>query len=181
MSLEVSALRATAHPIRLRMLSLLTGNAMSAAEIGRELDITQANASYHLRLLAGAGLVEEAGQESVRGGIAKRYIHPWEREASSEPDPEDRLAMLQAMAHEMIRRGQRQVEGRQHRTDAEVWVEPEVWEQALELAHQASDLLHGQAKPPRTTGTLQVNATLALFPMSGENGQGQADEKGEAQ
>jgi hypothetical protein len=38
-------LRATAHPIRLRLLSLLTGLAMGAAEAGRELGLSQAAAS----------------------------------------------------------------------------------------------------------------------------------------
>lgn len=73
MSLEVSRLRARAHPVRLQMLSLLTGSAMSAAELARELGLTQANASYHLRMLVRAGLVTPAGQERVRGGTAKRY------------------------------------------------------------------------------------------------------------
>ena len=40
------ALRATAHPVRLQILSLLTGAEMSAAEVARELDLTHANASY---------------------------------------------------------------------------------------------------------------------------------------
>src|ERR1700679_2222186 len=63
MSLEVegrrvAALRARAHPLRLRMLSLLTGAAMSAAELGRELGVSQALASYHLRQLAHAEVAE---------------------------------------------------------------------------------------------------------------------------
>ncbi len=58
---DVRGLRAGAHPVRLRILSLLTGSAMSAAEIARELDLTHANASYHLQVLARAGEVVEAG------------------------------------------------------------------------------------------------------------------------
>jgi DNA-binding transcriptional ArsR family regulator len=73
MSLEVSSLRARAHPIRLRMLSLLTRAPRNAAELARELDLTHANASYHLRVLVGSGLVSLAGEEKVRGGTAKRY------------------------------------------------------------------------------------------------------------
>lgn len=57
-------LRALAHPLRLRILSLLTGQAMSAAEVARALGCTQANASYHLRLLASIGKVVVA--ESLR-------------------------------------------------------------------------------------------------------------------
>lgn len=42
---RTKGLRAVAHPVRLRILSLLTGAEMSAAEIARELDITQATAA----------------------------------------------------------------------------------------------------------------------------------------
>jgi DNA-binding transcriptional ArsR family regulator len=76
---QISAMRAVAHPVRLRILSLLTGAEMSAAEIGRELGIAHASASYHLRVLAEAGEVVEAGEEHIRGGVAKRYRHPWQR------------------------------------------------------------------------------------------------------
>ena len=58
---ETSSLRAMAHPLRLRMLSLLTGAELSAAEVARELGITHANASYHLRVLLDACELEVAG------------------------------------------------------------------------------------------------------------------------
>ena len=82
---DVRRLRATAHPVRLEMLSLLTGAELSAAEVARELGITQANASYHLRLLRTAGLLEEAGQEKVNGGTAKRYRALWDRQQPRDP------------------------------------------------------------------------------------------------
>ncbi len=80
---QISSLRATAHPLRLRMLSLLTSSAMSAAEVARELDITHANASYHLRLLHDADLVVVESEERIRGGVAKRYRYQLDR-----PEPE---------------------------------------------------------------------------------------------
>ena len=97
----VSSLRAVAHPVRLRILSLLTGAAMSAAEIARELDLTHANASYHLRVLADAGAVVEAGEEKIRGGVAKRYRHPWDRQLRSTGGPEDRELYVRATAEEL--------------------------------------------------------------------------------
>src|SRR5260221_10365724 len=81
MSLEIggqkviAAVRARAHPLRLRMLSLLTGAALSAAELARELEVSQALASYHLRQLADAGLVELVEERSRRGGRERRYRH----------------------------------------------------------------------------------------------------------
>jgi DNA-binding transcriptional ArsR family regulator len=171
MSLEVSKLRAAAHPIRLRMLSLLTGSAMSAAEIARELDISQANASYHLRFLAQAGLVEEAGEEQIRGGIAKRYRHPRDTRVrdAGDQDLEGAFLVWQAIANELIRRAQNAQAGPGAMCDAELWVTPEIWKQVTEQADAASRLLHESAQPPRTDGTIHVNATMAMFLM-GEDG-----------
>ncbi len=41
------------------MISRLSGRALSAAELGRKLGISQAAASYHLRKLAEAGFVDQ--------------------------------------------------------------------------------------------------------------------------
>src|SRR5215831_21075892 len=90
----IARLRAGAHPLRLRIMSLLTGAEMSAAEVARELDINHANASYHLRVLAEAGQVVEAGEERIRGGVAKRYRHPWRNKHVTVDAQADREAMV---------------------------------------------------------------------------------------
>ena len=167
----VSALRATAHPVRLRILSLLTASAMSAADIARELDLTHANASYHLRVLAEAGAVVEAGEEKIRGGVAKRYRHPWNEydpkgASGRSARPEDGEVYVRAMAEELVRRfRERARRSPAMTTDAEMWVTPEVWEEVRSLVEQASTLLHAQAQPPRTDGTLHVNLTAAAFQL----------------
>jgi DNA-binding transcriptional ArsR family regulator len=52
-------MRAWAHPGRLQILSLLTsGEALSAADVGRSLNLPHATASYHSRQLRQAGLIE---------------------------------------------------------------------------------------------------------------------------
>jgi DNA-binding transcriptional ArsR family regulator len=173
MSLEVSSLRALAHPVRLRILSLLTGSAMSAAEIARELDITQANASYHVRTLAAAGYLEEVGEETIRGGVAKRYAYvPGQvRESSCQPaeaDLEAHALVYQALSEELIRRSRQVRPGPQSLTDAELWVDPQDWDRVIELVKEASALLHRRAHPPRTAGTIHVNATIAMFRMDDE-------------
>jgi DNA-binding transcriptional ArsR family regulator len=169
---DVSSLRAVAHPVRLRILSLLTGTEMSAAEIARELDLTHANASYHLRVLAEAGEVVEAGEEKIRGGVARRYRHPWDR---VRPSPaagpgargqEEREMHVRALAEELVRRfGQRKDRTPAQLTDAELWVTPEVWQRVSSLVGEAARLLHAEAVPPRTPGTLHVNLSSALFEM----------------
>ena len=78
-------LRALAHPVRLRILSLLTGAELTAAEVARELGITHANASYHLRFLLDAGEIVVSGEEKIRGGVARRYRHHWRRRTARGP------------------------------------------------------------------------------------------------
>ena len=106
---EIAAMRAIAHPVRLRILSLLTGTAMSAAEVARELGLTHANASYHLRLLADADELVVDGEEKIRGGVAKRYRYPHERDLEpGEPGAQRRpgapSAYLRALGKELERR-----------------------------------------------------------------------------
>jgi DNA-binding transcriptional ArsR family regulator len=168
MSLEVGTLRALAHPVRLRILSLLTGASMSAADLARELDITQANASYHLRQLASVDLVVEAGERTIRGGVAKLYRYPWERPSTRLPRDHASLQLyVQALANEMVRRfALHDVgEGTSHYTDAEMWVTPEVWREVLDKTNDASQLVHAEAQPPGTKGTQRVSMTAVLFRM----------------
>lgn len=174
MSLEegrISELRATAHPLRLQMLSLLTGAELSAAEVARELDITQANASYHLRLLQSVGLLEVAGEETVRGGRAKKYRHPWDAPVvrPKANRDEDRLAYVRVLADMIPRRFVEREPGTQSRfTDADLWVEPEVWDRVVALVEEASKLMHASAHPPRTEGTVRAALSVAAFRLRGE-------------
>jgi DNA-binding transcriptional ArsR family regulator len=160
----ISGLRATAHPLRLRMLSLLTAAPMSAAEVARELDITHANASYHLRVLHDADLVVVDGEERIRGGVAKRYRYALERE-EPRPTPEQLTADVRAMAQELLRRFEKRRPGQGSFTDAELWVAPETWHEVTDLVQRASHLLHERAERPRTEGTIPVNLTVAAFRM----------------
>jgi DNA-binding transcriptional ArsR family regulator len=163
---ETAELRALAHPLRLRMLSLLTGAAMTAAEIARELSITHANASYHLRQLLAAGAIQAAGQERIRGGTAKRYRYrPGLPRLGA--DAPARVAAYLALAAELQRRAPavRPTPDRSQFTDAELWVDPQVWTNVRAAMQEASRQLHLAAQPPRTAGTIRVNASIALFEM----------------
>lgn len=169
-----NALRAMAHPLRLQILSLLTGAELSAAEVARELDLTHANASYHLRVLLEAGELEVASEERIRGGVAKRYRHPWQQGLTAQrptPDQESSALYIRALAEEMVRRYRvRMRDTRANFTDAELWVTPEIWDQVHRLVEQASSLLHDQAQPRRTPGTVRVSMTSATFRMADQPG-----------
>ena len=152
---------------------------MSAAEIARELGIGHANASYHLRFLADADLVVEAGEERIRGGVAKRYRHPWDaaETAGAVDSPEDAARYVDAMAQELVRRFARR-ERPGSLTDAELWVAPEVFERVRSMVHEAATLLHAEARPPRTEGTVPVAMTAAVFPITPEAGPGSTEKRG---
>lgn len=168
---RLNELRATAHPLRLRLLSLLTGAALSAAEAGRELGVSQASASYHLRVLERAGLVRVVEVVRLRGGDAKRYrhesssrrydpdAHPGERSRDGEAE------YVEAIVDELRRRTALRVDGPAISTDAELWVDPAVWRRVVQHIGEASALLHAAARPPRTPGTRPVSMTAALFPV----------------
>lgn len=180
MSLEpdpVRRLRASAHPVRLRILSLLTSAELSAAEVARELDLTQANASYHLRTLADVGLIEVRGTEKVRGGVAKKYrytVESAEAAGKKRPSAEDAAEsfpmVATALASELQRRS------RSYRPDGEdgpdnmyadleTWIDAETWQQVVDLVVEASRLAHQGARPPRTEGTFPVSFVASLFRM----------------
>ncbi|MGH3064964.1 MAG: winged helix-turn-helix domain-containing protein, partial [Gaiellaceae bacterium] len=68
---DPGALRALAHPVRIRLLGLLRREGpLSASEAGRRIGESSGSASYHLRQLARFELVEEAG-----GGRGRE--RPW--------------------------------------------------------------------------------------------------------
>ncbi|MGC4943226.1 ArsR/SmtB family transcription factor [Kribbella sp. DT2] len=166
---DLKELRAVAHPVRLRILSLLTGSAMSAAEVARELDLSHANASYHLRLLLESGSLVEAGEERIRGGIAKRYRYPHEERGQRRTGgtTEDRIAELRALGRELERRLlQRKRTSIGHLSDIDAWVPPEVDQRVRDLLMEASMLLHDNNQPPRTPGTVHLSATSWIFEMT---------------
>jgi DNA-binding transcriptional ArsR family regulator len=166
-------LRALAHPVRLRILSLLTATAMTAAELARELNLTHANASYHLRQLHAAGVLDIVGEERIRGGVAKRYRYDVIRDLDrpptapegAEPAPDPRL-IYAALATELRRRSTLLLRGPgNYLADAEFWVDPEVWQEIRDAIADAAARLHRSAQAPRAPDTIRVSATLALFRM----------------
>lgn len=164
---DVRGLRVLAHPLRLRLLSLLTGRALSGSEAARELGDSQANVSYHLRRLHAAGLVtavEEPGQR----GRTRRYRHePVSGEKVTGGDSADHQLLMAAVAAELLRRSLQHHAGSTGAfTDAELWVDPDSWSRALAGVRQVGALLHEQALPPGTRDALRVSATISLFELA---------------
>jgi DNA-binding transcriptional ArsR family regulator len=171
-----AALRATAHPVRLRIMSLLTGASLTAAEVARELGLTHANASYHLRNLLAAGVIVPAGEERIRGGVAKRYRYDAAHDIAQQktrgrrPD-EFYRALYGAAAAELSRRIRETSCSAENKimVDAELWLDPEVWRAFTERVGAAARDLHDAAQPPRTPGTVRTNTSIAMFRMENES------------
>lgn len=166
---DLRSLRVLAHPLRLRLLSLLGARALSAAEAARELDDTQANISYHLRRLHEAGLVEVAEEVAIRGGRAKRYRHdPMSGEGLGQGE-EGVSAFMGAMAAELMRRAALYSPGTPTAfTDAEFWVSDDAWRRAMTLAREVGVVLADAARAPHTHATRPVSASVALFELAPE-------------
>jgi DNA-binding transcriptional ArsR family regulator len=161
-----------AHPVRLRIMSLLTAAPMTAAEVARELGLTHANASYHLRNLLAGGLILVDSEEKIRGGVAKRYryevAHEREQRRVRGPQTDEHLRVeFAAIAHELIRRVRdaQFADRPKLLADAELWVEPEKWREIRERIAAAMVDLHDAARPPRTPGTVRTSTTAALFEL----------------
>jgi DNA-binding transcriptional ArsR family regulator len=178
---ELSGLRVLAHPLRLRMLSLLTGAPFSASELSRELGVSQALASYHLRQLHAAGLIELSEVRAKRGGRERRFVYTGASSAARNDPPPDPAhpapadpadatdgheLLAEALCVELRRRShEAQPGGRRLGVDAELWIAPEEWERALDGISAAARALHDCAQPPRTPGTVRASVSALLFAM----------------
>jgi len=152
--------------LRLRILSLLTGAAMSSAELARELDMNHAAVSFHVRKLAEAGYLELAETRSVRGGRERRYRQrpaggrEWQRE--------DPVLTIRAVSEEVVRRAsETSAKAWRLASDAEVWVDADVWEDVVARIGSAMNDLHAAARPAQTEETVHVSATTMLFVLDG--------------
>ncbi|GAA3706670.1 helix-turn-helix domain-containing protein [Nonomuraea antimicrobica] len=119
---DPAAMRAFAHPVRLALHEvLLRAGTATAADAAREVGISQALASYHLRQLAKYGFVEQAParDERERPWKVTETVQEW---VSDEPGTDASAArglLEQVIAERALAR---LVEWQQRRADA-----PEPW------------------------------------------------------
>jgi DNA-binding transcriptional ArsR family regulator len=88
--LSRSALWAMAHPLRFRVWELLREGPATASQVGRRLGESRGSASYHLRILARAGMIAE--DESLGTKRERWWRRPEEPMVGiSRGDPEGRI------------------------------------------------------------------------------------------
>jgi DNA-binding transcriptional ArsR family regulator len=101
----IEAMRALAHPTRIRMLDLLRHEPLSASELARRLEIRFGSARFHLQQLVRGGLAQPAGERRVRGGRELLFSAPSDVWVDIDPgEPGTTAAMHRALAVELGRR-----------------------------------------------------------------------------
>ncbi len=140
MSVDAGALKALAHPLRVQMYDLLADRGpATASQLGEQVGESSGTTSYHLRLLAKHGFIEE---DPERGNRRDRWwrVCPggFTLEASQVSDDPGARADLRLAAGELWRTYARQIE--QWFRSAELWGDP--WTDA-----SVSNLMRVQATP----------------------------------
>lgn len=165
---DSSPLRALANPTRLRIMSMLTGRNLSATQVSLELGIRHGSASYHLRQLQQAGLIDTAEVLRVNGGVEQRYRYrlPSEQDAPRSPwNVDDLLLVIEALATEMRRRAMSSKPGLSAAIDGEYWLPLETWKGVRSDIQAATRRLHTAAQPAHASGMVHVSASALLFEM----------------
>ncbi len=158
--------RAVANPLRLRMLSSVTAQAMSAAEIGRELGVSHADASYHLRVLERAGLIALVERVGVHGGQAKRYryrVGADDEPEAARAEAQKHRAVVAAVLAEAQRRTAEITEAESRTIDVDVTVAEETWNEVIAMVDAAARLLHEKALPSGAAHAMRVSMSALLF------------------
>ena len=159
-------LRALAHPVRLRMVSLVWNAPLSAAELARELGISHALASQHLRRLDAVGVVELAEVRANRGGRERRYRAVHGSPLSDQRHESAAPLLAEALAHNLRERAARRAPDAEGvTTDAELWVAPEAWTDFRTRLAALLEDLHDAAQAPHTPGTTGIGVTAMAFPL----------------
>src|ERR1043165_5822020 len=131
--------RALANPLRIRIVSLLTGTAMSATEVAEELGIAHGSASYHLRQLAAAGFLRRADPDPAArpgpGQPPRRYTYDPTHEERLHRSGDAEVLVHEAAATDQRRRLEAMIR-RSVMANAEVWLPRESWERAVALVEE---------------------------------------------
>ncbi|MFI9595387.1 winged helix-turn-helix domain-containing protein [Nonomuraea sp. NPDC052265] len=181
---DPAAMRAFAHPVRLALHELLLrAGATTAADAAREVGISQALASYHLRQLAKYGLVEqaEARDERERPWKVTVSVQVWDDDVAGAEQSAARSLLEQVMAERAL---SRLVEWQQARRDEEepwrgvggigntyLYVTPE---EVAALGNAVADLLRplmarvddAAARPAGARPVLMTQMVIPLAPTA---------------
>jgi DNA-binding transcriptional ArsR family regulator len=171
----VEAMRALAHPTRIRMLELLRQEPLSASELSRRLGIRFGSARFHLQQLVRGGLASPAGDRRVRGGLELLFTAPADVWIDIDPDEPGAIAALhQAYVGELGRRLRGAASDRRPGDSAidivslrEIRLTPEGRAEAQRIAEDALRRIRALDASPREEAAEPVTLGLFLFRMAG--------------
>ncbi|GAA3470913.1 ArsR/SmtB family transcription factor [Nonomuraea roseola] len=177
---DPKAMRALAHPARLAMINFLGRQpAATATELAEVVGVTPSAASYHLRMLAKYGFVEDA---PPRGDGRERVWQAVKEGVSIEREPQDEpmvkeakqllVDMILADGQREIRRGMAALD-----TEPQEWRDVSNWRraylmmtaaEAAELRDRMEELIEPYLTLRRTDppeGAREVVTHTSLFPL----------------
>jgi predicted ArsR family transcriptional regulator len=172
------ALRALAHPVRLRLLGLLRVDGPSTAtRLAERLGLNSGATSYHLRQLAQHGFVVE---DTERGNSRDRWWRAAHRSTHTRDDAADPAArdatdaFVQAAAVIYTEQLQRAMEERpmlsrqwRRATTHSDWVLDLTPDRGSELKQRLQTVIEEYMDDQPADGTAQVMLQLHLFPRPG--------------
>lgn len=170
------ALRALAHPTRLKLVALLRRHGpMTATQAGERLGESPASCSYHLRQLAAWDLVEEAGggRGRARPWRATARSTSWQITGPEVAEPSAALSAIVARSQmeEMLRAIDRLPteapawQRAQQLTDTQLMLTPE---QLEELGRRLLELFEAYRDLPEASGARRVGLFFAAYALPDE-------------
>jgi DNA-binding transcriptional ArsR family regulator len=152
----LAAMRALAHPTRVRMVHLLRSEPLSASELARRLKIPFGSAQFHLQSLRRAGIAQKAAERHKRGGTEVLFEVP--RNLWIDLDPDAPSDMRQAMNLADPEDAERDV-----LTTREIELPPEAVPAAAAALHEFQDRLDKLALEVPTEDSIPFTVSVVFF------------------
>jgi DNA-binding transcriptional ArsR family regulator len=176
----IEAMRALAHPTRIRMLELLRQEPLSASELSRRLGIRFGSARFHLQQLVRGGLASPAGDRRVRGGLELLFTAPADVWINIDLDEPGAIAARhQAYVGELGRRLRDAASDRRPGDSAvdivslrQIRLTPEDRAEAQRIAEDALRRIRALDASPRDDVAERVTLGLFLFRVAGADASG---------
>ncbi len=172
---EVLLAKALGHPRRVAILECLNANGpMAPVEVSRRLGAELSNLSYHFRVLAKGGLIEEVGKERIRGSVKTTY-RPTARalfkdSAWSSLSPATRAGIsatafqvLAARTSDALQGGTFDSKDSRHLSVSTIAVDQEGWDEVVATLAAIFDRLDEIEARSRKRGGRQVPMSVGLL------------------
>lgn len=170
--------KALSHPLRVKVLAILSKKIASPTEISSQVDMPLGNVAYHVRVLEELGLIELVKEERAQGSIAHFY-KPVKQSIVEDPhwrdlDPGVRNILSSFViktvvdeAANSLATGLFDQREDHHASHIPVHLDEAGWQQVSEIIQEAkSGVLRVQAATAErlnSAGSKPIHATVAMF------------------